>query len=406
MTKHPWFSQLLRAAGLALLLQAPLSASAQVGQREACGDGGGGAADIQSMVQFYRSDTRQLVVRMTLCAPPDRQLKYRVRFDTRPNTVEYPPRSGQYVTARSVDGNPLCLDTDDAGMMLYRGSSYGPGSIAVVGNEITFTVGIDQLPSVVQPDGAIRLRADVQGKGVLDQSPNVDASDGCTAPQSLAEQYVVYTTDFNAVIGTQQFDLLRSPARTAESAMGNLVADAMRTSSGADVALFHAGGVRADLFCAKSDAGEPPCAITFAEAITVLPFGNTGVVMTLTGAQLRAALTNGLAAACSTSGGTGRFPLIAGLSLTYQCENSAPVITELSRRPQGNAGPAVPLADLDTVRVVTSDFLAKGGDGYTALLAGTAVTWTDPDLLQMLVAYIRTNSPVGSVVEGRVTRLP
>lgn len=406
MTLTPWLSHLARTAGLTLALLAPFSASAQVTPPPTCVDPGG-AAEIKSMVQFYRSDTRQLIVRLTLCAPPDRQLKYRVRFDTQPNRVEYPPRSGQYVTARVNDGNPLCLNTDDAGMMLHRGSSYGPGSIAVVGNEITFTVGVDELPAAVQPDGVIRVRADVQGKGILDQAPNVDASDGCTAPQALDEVRNVYTTDFAAVIGTQQFDLVRSLSRRSESPMGNLVADAMRASTGpVDAALLNAGSVRSDLICANSPAGEPACAITFGEALTVLPFGSTGVVLTLTGAQLRAALVNGLTAVCTPNTPTGRFPLLAGLSLTFRCENSLPVITELFRRPQGMTGPAMPVGDLDTLRVVTIDFLARGGDGYTALLGASSRTWTEPDLLQMFVAYLRTNSPVAGAVEGRVTRIP
>ncbi len=52
----------------------------------------------------------------------------------------------------------------------------------------------------------------------------------------------------NKVIGTQQIDIKRAPTRLFESAMGNLVADAMRVKyPGVDAALTNSGGLRADL---------------------------------------------------------------------------------------------------------------------------------------------------------------
>jgi len=67
----------------------------------------------------------------------------------------------------------------------------------------------------------------------------------------------------NKVIGTQQFDILRVPNRLFESAMGNMVADAMRRKyPGVDVAYTNSGGLRADLVCSppvpeKSRAKSP-----------------------------------------------------------------------------------------------------------------------------------------------------
>ena len=50
----------------------------------------------------------------------------------------------------------------------------------------------------------------------------------------------------NQVIGTQQFDIKRAPTRLFESAMGNMVADAMREKyPGVDAALTNSGGLRA-----------------------------------------------------------------------------------------------------------------------------------------------------------------
>ena len=95
----------------------------------------------------------------------------------------------------------------------------------------------------------------------------------------------------NQVIGTQRSDIKRDLTRLHESAMGNMVADAMRLKyPGVDAAYTNSGGLRADLNCTPPSAGEQPGEITWGEMFAVLPFGNRTVIFTLTGAQLQAGL--------------------------------------------------------------------------------------------------------------------
>ena len=60
----------------------------------------------------------------------------------------------------------------------------------------------------------------------------------------------------------------------------------------------------------------------------------------------------------------------------------------------------------DTFRFVTNDFMYTGGDGYTMFAGGTNVYQPGDDLLEVTVGYVGDNSPVGPVVEGRITRTP
>jgi hypothetical protein len=100
----------------------------------------------------------------------------------------------------------------------------------------------------------------------------------------------------NQVIGKQTVAILRAPTRLFESAMGNMVADAMRAKyPGIDAALTNSGGLRADLPCSVNEA---PCDITWGEVFAVLPFGNRTVIETVTGAQLTAAFVNGFSPFC------------------------------------------------------------------------------------------------------------
>ena len=97
------------------------------------------------------------------------------------------------------------------------------------------------------------------------------------------------------MIGTQQFDIKRAPTRLFESAMGNMVADAMR----AEVPGRRRAPTPTRAACGPTStarrrrAGEQPCEITWGEMFSVLPFGNRTVIETLTGAQLEQAFLNG-----------------------------------------------------------------------------------------------------------------
>ena len=209
----------------------------------------------------------------------------------------------------------------------------------------------------------------------------------------------------NQVIGTQQFDIKRAPTRLFESAMGNMVADAMRLKyPGVDAAYTNSGGLRADLLFAPPSAGEQPGEITWGEMFAVLPFGNRTVIETLTGAQLETAFINGFTPFCNPgfSGGTGRFPQISGLKVTFACNGITPVVTGMWKTPQGINGPQTPIGPADSVRFVTNDFMYTGGDGYTVFTQGTDVLQPGDDLLQVAIDYVAANSPVGPVVEGRI----
>jgi 2',3'-cyclic-nucleotide 2'-phosphodiesterase (5'-nucleotidase family) len=207
----------------------------------------------------------------------------------------------------------------------------------------------------------------------------------------------------NKVIGTQQFDIKRDPSRLNESAMGNMVADAMRLKyPGIDAAYTNSGGLRNDLLVTPPTAGEQPGEITWGEMFSVLPFGNRTVILTLTGAQLEQAFLNGFSPRCNPAIATGRFPQISGLKVTYTCNGTAPVVTGMWKTPQGINGPATPIGPADPVRFVTNDFMYTGGDGYTIFAQGTDVLQPGDDLQEVANEYVTANSPVGPVVEGRI----
>ena len=264
---------------------------------------------------------------------------------------------------------------------INAGASYSVVQMVVQGGDVEWAGGATRIAKSL----GVAQRADV--KAIVDKA-NADTA-----------------VLRNKVIGTQQFDIKRAPTRLFESAMGNLVADAMRVAyPGVDGAYTNSGGLRADVNCAPPSAGEQPCEITWGEMFGVLPFGNRTVILTLTGAQLEAAFFNGFKPFCDPafSDRTGRFPQISGLKATFSCNGINPVITGMWKTPQGIGGPQIAIGPADSVRFVTNDFMYTGGDGYTMFAQGTNVLQPGDDLLQVTIDYITANSPVGPVVEGRI----
>ncbi len=207
----------------------------------------------------------------------------------------------------------------------------------------------------------------------------------------------------NQVIGTQSIDILRAPTRLFESAMGNMVADAMRLKyPGVDAAITNSGGLRQDLFCTPPSAGEQPCEVTWGEMFSVLPFGNRTVILTLTGTQLEQAFLNGFSPKCDPAIASGRFPQISGLVVSFTCNGTVPSIVGMWKAPDGVGGTLTPIGPDDVVRFVTNDFMLTGGDGYTVFTQGVDVLQPGDDLLQVAIDYIAANSPVAPVVDGRI----
>ena len=223
----------------------------------------------------------------------------------------------------------------------------------------------------------------------------VDAANAETAPLR------------NEVIGSQTADIRRDPTRLNESQMGDFVSDIMRARypDDAEAAFTNSGGLRADLLVTPPSSGnEQPGEITFGEVFTVLPFGNSTVVLTLTGAQLEQAFVNGFSPACNPAISTGRYPQVSGLEVTFTCDGTTPVVTSMAKTP--GDGTSTPIGPTDTVRLVTNDFMFTGGDGYTVFGQGTDVEFTGELLLDVVLDYIRNNSPVSPPIPTTICNEP
>jgi 5'-nucleotidase / UDP-sugar diphosphatase len=188
----------------------------------------------------------------------------------------------------------------------------------------------------------------------------------------------------------------RADVRKRETNLSNLIADAnlWRTKNlGTTISLQNGGGVRASI-----QAGT----ITQGDILNVQPFGNTLYVLEITGAELKAALENGVS---QWEAGAGRFMHVSGLKYTFdlaQKPGSRVTDVQIGTVKDGFK----PLDPTATFKVVTNNFVAGGGDGFDVLknAKGSRVDTYLPDY-SVMSDYVQFLKTVDIKVEGRITIL-
>lgn len=164
----------------------------------------------------------------------------------------------------------------------------------------------------------------------------------------------------------------RNHVRTRETNLGNAIADAMEAYSingfdaAGDFAVTNGGGIRASIEGNKD--------VTIGDIIKVLPFGNTITQINVKGSDVKAMFEHALSApVVERDGKTGLDANGAFLHIS----KSIKVHYDMTK-PAGERVYAIevfnkktnkfePLSNTKTYKVVTNDFLAVGGDGYTML---------------------------------------
>jgi 5'-nucleotidase / UDP-sugar diphosphatase len=178
-----------------------------------------------------------------------------------------------------------------------------------------------------------------------------------------------------------------------ESNYGDLVTDAMRANTGADVAITNAGGIR-------SDAVYGPGNITGGDVFNTLPFGNEVVTVELTGRELEETLTSQVTTLESEAGqqyGAEIAMQVSGVRFEWVGHEGRDQIRDVSV----NGAPLDPNA---TYEVAVNSFMAGGGDGYP-LTDEPVVQHTGELLSTTVVEYLKGKKRIAPTTEGRMRRV-
>ena len=168
------------------------------------------------------------------------------------------------------------------------------------------------------------------------------------------------------------------------SPLGQFVTDEILTTAQADVAFMNAGALRVPL---------APGDITVGDVYAIMPFDNTLFKLKMTGAQIIQVLNYGLG---NSKIGTMQF---AGLNVELKQRDDAYSIEKVS------LSNGQPLDDKREYQVVTNDFCATGGDGYT--MFATASDRLDTTILvrDCLSQAIEAMKDVDIVADNRLVVL-
>jgi 5'-nucleotidase / UDP-sugar diphosphatase len=271
----------------------------------------------------------------------------------------------------------LDVNFDDAGRVVsYQGQTRLLAQNVFMQNRVLLQPGSDVFLNVVRKINATAIAC------VTDENAGAAAR---LLPYS--QQLASFK---NTVIATATENLTMGQ----NSGPGPLFGDAMIWKTGARIAIEQRGGVKTNLAAGN---------ITVGNVMGVLPYGGTIVLMNLTGQQIKDTLEDG----CDyqISKGWDWFPHVAGM--TYSVVNSQAVPKGQrvgSLRVKNGDGSFSDLDMAGTYPIVTNDFLAKGGDGFTTLKNASSTNTGNIDA-DVLGDYLRFRVTVGNPSDQRVTVL-
>lgn len=183
--------------------------------------------------------------------------------------------------------------------------------------------------------------------------------------------YEMGSSELNKIVGKTEvlLDGERADVRSKETNLGYLITDSLVWKTGADFALTNGGGIRASI-----KAGD----ITYRDVLTVLPFGNTLYVLNITGEKIMEMLKY----AATIPAGQGAFPHVSGLSFSID-KNGNPEYVLIK---------GYPVVLNKTYKMVTNNYVALGGDGYTMLsgLSGYDTGFVMADIVKDYIGSLGT----------------
>lgn len=228
-------------------------------------------------------------------------------------------------------------------------------------------------------------------KSVTATNRLVDRTDTTVTPNAAVAAIVKAYNDLvsplaNKVIGAISKEL---PATASDPACnmpaGDLIADAQLTATAsagfgdAVIAFMNRGGVRSPgLTFASSTAGEGNGNVTYGEAFTTQPFGNSLVTMTLTAQDLKNVLEQQFAGCRGQAAAATRI-MLPSAGFKYTWDGAKACDARISNVTLTRNGVTEVLVDTSgvvaqptkTYRVTVNNFMATGGDGFTTFLNGT-----------------------------------
>ncbi len=179
---------------------------------------------------------------------------------------------------------------------------------------------------------------------------------------------------FNQEIGALPEEISRDPDVNGESPMAKIIAEAEQEAMGAEMAFVHQGEMRYNLKKGK---------IKIEDVYTDLPFGHRVVKLILTGAQIKEALEQQWRKDQEDD-------RLQTVGFTYRWDPNAPIGKRIVSMKDMKGQDLQPNKEYE---VAVSDYLASGGDEFTAFEQGKMIEAGSP-VAETLINYIEKKYPL------------
>ena len=226
---------------------------------------------------------------------------------------------------------------------------------------------------LITPDGQLHNEL-IPAKEVTAVSPRVKATtDSIKQLMSELTQRVVCHSDVRLRILNEQG---KQQVRMGETNLGDLVCDAYRIYSGADIALANGGGIRTE-----KHAGD----LTYGDIADILPYDNNLWVVEADGATIQELLRKN----CSfLPVEDGSFPQVSGLRFTARVSDHSVFDIEVLNKETNEYEPL----DLNKIyTIATIDYCVTGGGFYDVLKNTKVVQRFDILYRDVLVEFLEKN---------------
>ncbi|MCL5060397.1 MAG: bifunctional metallophosphatase/5'-nucleotidase [Candidatus Thermoplasmatota archaeon] len=252
--------------------------------------------------------------------------------------------------------------------------------------------------------------------GIAVDNVVVDRSNTAVTPvaalTALANNYNALAAPLaNTPLGSITAAVTRSTNAAGESALGDVIADAQLEATaapepgGAVIAVMNPGGIRGDFTYPSSAALEGDGVVTYGEAFSVQPFGNSLVTKTFTGQQIYDLLEQQwgalqpFARILQVSDGFSYQHTFDTAPASFAAQKGGQYVCDGSVKLNG-----VAIDKLASYRVTMNSFLASGGDNFTVFNQGTAQLGGPLDL-DAMQQYFTAHNPVVPGAQDRIVRL-
>ncbi|MEK4013853.1 bifunctional metallophosphatase/5'-nucleotidase [Peribacillus sp. FSL M8-0224] len=183
---------------------------------------------------------------------------------------------------------------------------------------------------------------------------------------------------FSQVIGEMPEEIRRNQDAYGESPLAKMIAESEREAMGVEIAFVHQGEMRKSLKKGK---------ITVEDLYTNVPMGHSVSKLILTGEQIKLALEQQWTKEYENR--------LQTVGLTYDWEAKAPIGSKVVVLKDKNGQKIQPNNEYE---VAVSNYLASGGDNFTAFEQGRLVE-SGPQVVTALIRHIQQKYPPHSLKE-------